>query len=145
MNCQRFRLDMLEYIANGKDMPGKLKEHLSNCADCRSGFNESQRALKDFLQEESFEIDKFTGVDAYIKSIMPGINKKSACLEQQKQQRLENIIFAAMIAVFLKCIILIAYTYIASGNPWLLYLSMLYIVIASIVSVLIIPQFKREI
>ena len=144
MNCEKYKLDMLDFLSGSSNMPRKYRKHLSACEECNKSFCEAQSNLQSYLKEDEFKQTAFTDIDVYVKSIMPSLNKKSAWLQEQKQQRFENVVFAAMIVGFIGLGALVFHSYVFAGNPWPIYIAVTYMLIASIVSVMIIPQIKKE-
>jgi len=144
MNCQKFKLDILDYLDNGNKMPKAFKSHMSECKECRNYHQECYNALQNFLKDDEVFLIDVASVDIYTKSIIPSLNRKSNWLQEQKQKRRENIVFGFMIFGFLGLIIYLLYSYICEYNPWPTYVAILYAVIASILVVLIIPNTKTK-
>lgn len=145
MSCQKFKSDMLDYLAGSKNMPGYMQQHMSECTQCKEKFLESQKALEHFLEDEEFDAKGYTPVETYININMPGLNKKAAQLQDYRQKRIENIVYAAMVTAFVGLIMFILKSFFYEYNPWPLTAAFLYMIFASIVSVLIIPQYKKEV
>ncbi len=145
MNCQRFRLDMLKYLQYEKQMPVDMKKHLEKCKECRGYFQQCSDTLGSFINEEESSKSDFTGVEVFISSIMPDLNRKSIFLQEKRKQRMENILFAAMIFGFTGIAAFILYSYIFAGNVVPLYAAVGYIFLSSLVTVLIVPFARKEI